>query len=519
MDYIEEEIGKITNAFSAAPYLFIGSGFSRRYINLPDWEGLLKEFCTDIRDFAYYKSSSNGNLPKAAAKMATDFNEMIWDESKDEYKEFRELNKENFYNDSSALKIAISNYIGKIGIADVNADYKEEIKNLQKMNIEGIITTNWDNLLSEIFPEYHRIIGQNELIYSNPYGIGEIFKIHGCASSPESLVLTDLDYENFNERNAYLAAKLVTYFIEHPVVFLGYSLSDENINLILKSIVNCLGEKEINKLSHNFIFLQRAKGEEKIIKSVKDIHGISIPITTIIIDDFSKLYRPLSKVKRKLPLRLLRYFKEQLFEFVHTNEPTEKVAVIDIDSQTLLEDIEFAIGIGIHDKLGHTGYDRIRAGHIIEDILFDNQNYDPQAILDKVLPEIKGFVPIYKYLSKDNRYDASNLKKNALKAVERNNLNHFRTNAYQKQFDKNWKDKPVKELYSLTEYDKALRMLVFHEFKTDKQIKDFGNYLKQIFPSYFDNGKIVGSFAPTFFRKAVCLYDFLVDGNYDELTD
>ena len=45
---------------------------------------------------------------------------------------------------------------------------------------------------------------------------------------------------SFEKKNPYLAAKLLTIFTEHPIIFIGYSLTDENILKILNSIAQCL---------------------------------------------------------------------------------------------------------------------------------------------------------------------------------------------------------------------------------------------------------------------------------------
>lgn len=94
------------------------------------------------------------------------------------------------------------------------------------------------------------------MIFSSTYSVGEIYKIHGSFEKPQSMILTEQDYEGFDKKNPYLAAKLITIFIEHPIVFLGYSISDTNIQEILQSIVNCLDNDNIEKLQNNLIFVE-----------------------------------------------------------------------------------------------------------------------------------------------------------------------------------------------------------------------------------------------------------------------
>jgi hypothetical protein len=217
---IETSLIEIFKSKGAGPFLFVGSGFSRRYLGLEDWKGLLSKYCVMGKPFEYYLASADGNYPSAAKLIAQEFNSYWW--VAPEYADSISLNSTKIVDSTSALRIEISRYLSKLGEVDAKGSgYPEEVALLSALNVDGIITTNWDLFLEQLYPDYKKYIGQNELLFSNPQEVGEIYKIHGCATRPNSLTLTSDDYAEFNERNPYLAAKLITIFVEHPVVFFG----------------------------------------------------------------------------------------------------------------------------------------------------------------------------------------------------------------------------------------------------------------------------------------------------------
>src|SRR5690606_21420585 len=386
------------------PFLFVGSGFSRRYYGLPTWEALLIEMVTKLslsKPYEYYKSNSDGRLPQVASMMGDEFNSIWW--SSELFEENRRQHQKEISTKFCPLKLEITKHLqDKSNLLD-DEILKKEINLLKKANIDGVITTNWDTLIEELFPTFTSFIGQEELIFSELFTIGEIYKIHGSTTSPSSLVLTSEDYENFDERNTYLAAKLLTLFIEHPIIFIGYSLDDKNIQNILKSIVKCLTKDKVTKLQDRLLFCQWVDGDVSttITDSSMLISDTVIPIKLIKLNTFLDLFTVLANNKKKLPTKVLRQMKGMTYDFVKSNNSKQKRFVADnLDDIENIHKAEFVYGVGIKDKLSDIGVKGIELKDVHKDIINDC-NWNSDSISKLCLPHLQlsaRFVPYFKHL-------------------------------------------------------------------------------------------------------------------------
>ncbi|HGE4486332.1 TPA: SIR2 family protein, partial [Escherichia coli] len=148
-------------------------------------------------------------------------------------------------------------YITKIlSTTLIKEEKNDEIAELIKMrkNIGSIITTNYDTLIEQFF-EFEPLIG-NSILLSNPYG--SVYKIHGCVSAPSELTITEEDYDYFDNKYELIRAQLLSLFIHNPVIFIGYSISDRNIQQILKTIFSYVPTNSdiANKIRSNFLLVE-----------------------------------------------------------------------------------------------------------------------------------------------------------------------------------------------------------------------------------------------------------------------
>lgn len=514
-DQFKQHISK----FSTSPFLFVGSGFSRRYLGLPTWELLLIEICENLKlqkPYNFYKSNADSKLPKVASIIGQDFNEIWWScpEFEESRIQFEALAETKF----SPLKFEVSKMINAKSDLVQNELIDKELKLLKKINIDGVITTNWDQLLERTFPDFNKFIGQEELIFSELYSIGEIYKIHGCASKPNSLIITEEDYSNYEQRNAYLAAKLLTIFIENPIIFIGYSLDDKNIQSILKSIIKCLTKEKVEKLQNRLIFCQWSPEpiEPTIIDSTLLISDTVIPIKLIILHDFIDIFTVLANNKRKLPIKILRQMKGMVYDFVKSNNSKSKIYVTDnLEDIENLHNAEFVYGVGLKDKFAEVGIKGIELKDILSDTI-NTREWDPVKISQLCLPYLNGkYIPYFKHLK-----NAGFLNENS-QIDEDNEITEFSPG-----FIKKVNDVKIENFYPAVNYSRKkdeinLTYQSFNELKENPNqlhvlvytpllaiekinLEDLRLYLDE-------NCELLNnSSLGTHFRKLICLYDYLM---------
>lgn len=343
-----------------------------------------------MTDDTYY-----GKQASIAGLLEKDYNHAVL--TLDKYKDFRTKYKLEIQNRVSSLKLAISDHLNTYTIPKENEEL-EILRKMAKRSVSGIITTNFDNLLDYLFPHFDKYVGQEELLFSNISGIGEIYKIHGSVQNPDSLILTSKDYEVFETKSSYLIAKLITIFLEYPVIFLGYSLSDRNIENIFSTIADCLSQERLNVFKDRLIFVNYSQDDAISVYSKSCKNGNSIKMNCISTSNFIEIYTAILNEKSKYNPSILRQLRKDIYSLASSTNSADKIVATGFEN---LDDIskinQFVLGVGTSNH-GHM----VKAIQLYEDIVFDNKYFNPKLVVEEYLPDLlknnAGGLPMYKYL-------------------------------------------------------------------------------------------------------------------------
>lgn len=430
------------------------------------WDELLRVFCTEFsgNEFQYdvYVNKVDeedyyGQQPAIAYLLEKDYNNEVL--TSDKYYDFRERHKDELKGKVSALKIAISEHLSDCKIPDDNEELKL-LEKLAKRSVSGIITTNYDNLLDKLFPKFDKYIGQEELIFANITGIGEIYKIHGDITVPSSLVLTSKDYENFEEK--------------------------------------------LDALKNRMIFVEYSETEKISEFSMQFENGNNVKMNCIFTNDFVQIYNAVLSIKSKYNPSVLRLLRKDIYEIANSSKPTERIVATGFENLDDISEAEqFILGVGVA-KNGHM----IKAEQLYEDIVFDNQYFNFDLVVEEYLPDLlknnSGGLPMYKYLKDYKKEVFERVKDNVLKYTDIDKFLNEQLRKQKASYHRTYTNLSVKRVIEIEGKDLAYRKLIFlneDEIECSELLLYLQGFLKRNTPKVLNGNSEL--------KRLIRMYDLL----------
>ena len=490
------------------PVLFVGTGFSLRYLNNSfTWNHLLERIALDLYDneeryldIKYNNKIDGGyDYPKIAEILEKDFNNFI---SKPENRngEFKELNDE-FY---ARMKFEIPTNRFKLYLAkllftlEIKEDMKSEINELKKVrkNIACVITTNYDTFIESIF-EFNPLIG-NDILLSNPYG--SVYKIHGSVSDSENIIISNNDYEKFERKYELIRAQLLSLFIHNPIIFFGYSVSDENIKSILKMIFSYVtpNSEEAEKIRSNFLLVEYEKDSENEEITDHDIQIESlnqIRINKIKTDNFINIYQALSKLN--LPVTAMDIRKvETVLKEIRSGSGGIQVQITESLEDLKNGDKVLAIGSQKTIQVEYQNKEELLANYFN---ILDESNSQRVELINKYTISNAEWFPFFAFKAINDKIDTNNVYKRQqekrVKEFERDLKDKTKYHSLHTKIEDILEDENMSKTYKLGALSRGV-------FEKRINLEDLKEYLKNM----EDKNS-------TDYRKLLCVYDFMEYNN------
>tara|TARA_R110002020_G_scaffold288474_1_gene503921 strand:- start:696 stop:2189 length:1494 start_codon:yes stop_codon:yes gene_type:complete len=483
--------------FKNHPVLFVGTGVSLRYLtNSFTWDGLLKKIAFDLKGNAEYyldlksncQEDGSYNFEKLASLLESEFNTTLKNERDGKFKDINNIFYENMEKGQnlSRFKIYISKIFSEIQIREEKKFEIAEFKKARK-NIGSIITTNYDNLIEHIF-EFEKLIGNNILL-SNPYG--SIYKIHGCSSEPHKIIITENDYDQFDGKYELIRAQLLSLFIHHPIIFIGYGVGDNNIKKILKTIFTYVEPNSdlANDIRNNFLLVEYEKDTDNEVISEHDIDmdGYStVRINKIKTDNFNLIYQALANIHLPISAMDVRKVQNVVAE-IYAGGKIEVKITEDLDA---LKNGDKILAIGSSKTIS---YQFQTASEIMTNYfkIMEESNHQILVLIDRYNLQSGQYFPIFGFSSINNEIMVATKLKTQQNKLMQNVLNGVSHN----QKTKHTRIQDILDDFSIPLTYKN-GCMIWNIFEENLELDDVEKYLK--------GHKTKNN---TNYRKLLCAYD------------
>ncbi len=225
--------------------IFVGAGVSFNSL-IPKWSDLVKQIDLEIN------YSKNNICPKCKKK--TNCSIKPCDEIKYTNEEMLRI-PEYFYQHDKTPK---------------HVNYYKLIK--ETLKCDSAISNGLDNLILDLLPHYIITTNYDELLEKSDstntrlYTViredknmlslskeRKIIKMHGDINKNKSIVLKESDYINYEQKHPLITTFIKSLLLDHTFLFVGYSLNDNNLNLIIGWINYFQKLSNVKKTPKNFL--------------------------------------------------------------------------------------------------------------------------------------------------------------------------------------------------------------------------------------------------------------------------
>lgn len=294
------------------PIIFIGSGITRRYFDdAPTWDKLLTTIWdeTSIEQKYYSKYNQLMNeysdkfdvYTKSADELEQRYNQDFFDEKV----KIKGLTPEIAHNDEiSPFRMRIASIFSNL---KPKSGLEKEVESFYNMlkKARMIITTNYDEFIEQNLENINVRVG-NKGLFEPSNMLNELYKIHGSVKDANSIVITSKDYKKLKRTSAIVNAKILSQLTVSPIIFFGYSMTDQNIQMLLKDLAINM-PFPIDKASKRIGVVDYQEGNQEIKETIADT-SYGVYYTKLSTDNFKKIYDNISKVNQGIsPYEINKY--------------------------------------------------------------------------------------------------------------------------------------------------------------------------------------------------------------------
>lgn len=197
--------------------IFVGAGVSKNS-SVPGWSELIRVFADEID---YRRDTSHDSGTACTPCPAYTQEEML------------RIPEYYFHRDASKDHAAYYRLIQDTLRCDSGPNPVDDI--IFRILPHHIITTNYDSLLEDssmLNTRLYTVVREDSDLLSRS-GERYLIKMHGDLNLPKSIVLKESDYLEYEQKHPLISTFIRSLLINHTFLFLGYSLNDYNLNLII----------------------------------------------------------------------------------------------------------------------------------------------------------------------------------------------------------------------------------------------------------------------------------------------